>query len=78
VVCKQTPATRQGSQFTLVEFITVLASWKIKISMPLSDFKHSLAGKRRKSRLARQRLRQAPVADDQIQGGLTARLRQRL
>ena len=58
--------TDQGSQFTSTEFIKVLASREIKISMD---------GKRG---LARQRLRRAPLADNQIRGGLPAGLRQRL
>jgi hypothetical protein len=39
VACRQTPAGRRGGRFTSAEFIKVLASWKIKISMPLSDCK---------------------------------------
>jgi hypothetical protein len=35
VVCRQTPAGRRGGRFTSAEFIKVLASWKIKISMTL-------------------------------------------
>jgi transposase InsO family protein len=70
--------TDQGSQFTSTEFIKVLASREVKISMPLGDCLQSPAGNRQQRGVARQRLRRATVADHQIRGGLPARLRQRL
>ena len=70
--------TDQGSQFTSGAWIDVLTDAKIKISMPLSDCMQSPAGNRWERRVARQRLRRAPVTDHQIQGDLTARLRRRL
>lgn len=68
----------QGSQFTSSDFIAVLAARRIKISMPLGDCLQSPAGNRRQRRMARQRLRRAPLADYQIRRGLSARLRRRL
>ena len=58
--------TDQGSQFTSLDFITVLKEAEIKISMD---------GQRR---LARQCLRRAPLAIGEIRGGLPTRLCQRL
>jgi putative transposase len=78
VVCRQTPAQQRDSQFTSAEFIEVLASQKIKISMPLGDCRQSPAGNGRQRGPARQRLRRAAVADHQIRGGLPAGLRRRL
>jgi putative transposase len=57
--------TDQGSQFTGSAFTSVLADAGIAISM---DGKGGLAG---------QRVRRTAVAQRQIRGGLSARLRQR-
>jgi putative transposase len=65
----------QGSQFTSVEFITILKDAKICISMPLGDCMQSPAGNRRQGSLARQCLRRTPVANNQIRRGLSASLR---
>jgi hypothetical protein len=55
VACRQTPAGRRGGRFTSAEFIKVLASWKIKISMTLGDCKKSPAGSRWQGGLVKQR-----------------------
>ncbi|PIL20848.1 hypothetical protein P775_07465, partial [Puniceibacterium antarcticum] len=44
--------TDQGSQFTSTDFIKVLASREIKISMPLGDGSQSPAGNRRQRGVA--------------------------
>lgn len=60
----------QSSQFTSVEFIKVLKNAEVAISM---DGKGSAY-----TPTAGQRLRRAALADGEIRGGVSARLRQRL
>ncbi len=62
VVCRQTPAQQRDSQFTSAEFIEVLASQKIRKSMPLGDCRQSPAGNRWQGGLVKQRFCRAPVA----------------
>lgn len=58
--------TDQGSQFTLTDFIKLLAANEIKNSMPLGDCKQSPAGNRWQGGLARQCLHRTSVAEHHI------------